>query len=368
MGVFLAIFMMMTTMSVAVFVIARARRNGSSYNEKSRFVMTLMILSFLLLLCDVLFGGEYVELRLPLDMIVSILPLLAVTCSLADEQSSLLTGRILLIPSALLTLLYIFQGSGLVPLQQASRYVLAAGCTSMLGCIVCILSISLRLRSVNFVMSCGNVWSYTTMTIDMLYFLFLLMDVMFLIMSLCISLSSARVVAGIVSVLLMFQLVALGLRVVQDSLFVIWQRHERRIVESMKMSQTDIAHSSSKTNELYGDIYARLVALFEADKPYLDSELTINDVVKKIFTNKLYISRAISRFTGKNFCQFVNYYRDSYSIKLFRDNPDLKVAELANQSGFNSTVSFSMAFRLYMTECPSDWCRKERNKIVRGKK
>jgi AraC-like DNA-binding protein len=166
----------------------------------------------------------------------------------------------------------------------------------------------------------------------------------------------------------MFQLIALGLRAVQDSLFVIWQRHERRIVESMKMSQTDIVHSSSKTNELYGDIYARLVALFEADKPYLDSELTINDVVKKIFTNKLYISRAISRFTGKNFCQFVNYYRVSYSIKLFRDNPDLKVAELANQSGFNSTVSFSMAFRLYMTECPSDWCRKERNKIVRGKK
>jgi AraC-like DNA-binding protein len=187
-------------------------------------------------------------------------------------------------------------------------------------------------------------------------------------MSLSISLSSARVVAVIVSVLLMLQFVALGLRVIQDSLFVIWHRHERRIVESMKMSQTDIVHSSSKTNELYGDIYARLVALFEADKPYLDSELTINDVVKKIFTNKLYISRAISRFTGRNFCQFVNYYRVSYSIKLFRDNPDLKVAELANQSGFNSTVSFSMAFRLYMTECPSDWCRKERSKIVRGKK
>ena len=365
MGVFLAILMMISTLSVAVFVIDRARRHRSAYNEKNRFVMTLMILSSLLLLCDALFGGDYVELRLPLDIMVSILPLLAVTSSVADEQSSLLTGKILLIPSALLTLLYIFQGSGLIPVQQASGYILAAGCTSMLGCIVCILSISLRLRSVNFVMSCGNVWSYTTMTIDMLYFLFLMMDVMFLVMSLCISLSSARVVAGIVSVLLMFQLVALGLRVIQDSLFVIWQRHERRIVESMKMSQTDIAQSTPKSNELYGDIYARIVALFEADKPYLDSELTINDVVKKIFTNKLYISRAISRFTGRNFCQFVNYYRVSYSIKLFRDNPDLKVAELANQSGFNSTVSFSMAFRLYMTECPSDWCRKEKVRLSR---
>ena len=108
--------------------------------------------------------------------------------------------------------------------------------------------------------------------------------------------------------------------------------------------------------------------LFENDRMYLNSELTINDVVKIVYTNKLYISRAISQFTGRNFCQFVNYYRVIHSIRLFRENPDLKVAELANQSGFNSSVTFAMAFRLYMSESPSDWCRKERYKIKAKKK
>ena len=368
MGFFLAIFMMMTTVSVAVFAIVRSCRNKSLYNEKSRFVMTLMFLASLLILCDALFGGEYVELRLPLDMMVAILPLLAVTFSASEEQSSLRAGKILLLFPAALILFYIFQGSGLISVQRAVRFVLAAGGVSLLACLAYMMSMSLRLRSVNYVMSCGNVWSYATLTIDTVYCRFILFDMIFLNLSLCISLSSARIAAMIVSIMMLVKFAALGLRNILDSLFIIWQRHERRIVESMKMSVADIAQSTPKDNELYGDVYARLVALFEADKPYLDSELTIHDVVKKIFTNKLYISRAISRFTGRNFCQFVNYYRVTYSVKLFRDNPDLKVAELANRSGFNSTVSFSMAFRLYMAECPSDWCRKERNKIVHGKK
>ena len=136
----------------------------------------------------------------------------------------------------------------------------------------------------------------------------------------------------------------------------------------MKISHADVTRDSSKIDDIYKDIYTRLVTLFETDKPYLNSELTIQDIVKVTFTNKLYISRAISQFTGRNFCQFVNYYRVLHSIQLFRDNPDLKVIELATRSGFNSNVSYSMAFRLYMSELPSDWCRREKLKIKRAKK
>jgi transcriptional regulator GlxA family with amidase domain len=47
---------------------------------------------------------------------------------------------------------------------------------------------------------------------------------------------------------------------------------------------------------------------------------------------------------------------------------DLKIAELANMSGFNSVVSYNMAFRLFMNENPSEWCRKERAKSKIKKK
>lgn len=368
MGIVLAIFMMMTTVSVAIFVIVRAKEECPASKERRRFVAVLMTSSFLLIFCDLLFGGDHIELRLPFDMMVSLLPMLVIGTSLLEQSIAERVAKILMIPLFLQDIFYVLQGAEVLPAIEIPVYIFMAVLAAMLACAAYIVVLSLRMRSVSIVMNSGNAWSYASITVEIIYCLFMVIDILFLITSLCVSAECVRIVAAIVSCLLLFQLAALGLRVSLDSLFVIWQRQERIIAESMKMSQSDISKTSSKTNELYGDIYARIVTLFEIEKPYLNSELTINDVVKKIFTNKLYISRAISRFTGRNFCQFVNYYRVTHSIKIFRDNPDLKVVELASQSGFNSSVSFSMAFRLFMSECPSDWCRKERNKIVRGKK
>ena len=134
----------------------------------------------------------------------------------------------------------------------------------------------------------------------------------------------------------------------------------------MKISHVKVANEESDEDDQYKDIYERVVAYFEETKPYLNGELTINDVVKVVFTNKLYISRAINQYTGRNFCQFVNYYRVTYSVRLFRQNPELKIIELANSSGFNSVASFNMAFRLFMNENPGAWCRKERLKHLRN--
>ena len=107
---------------------------------------------------------------------------------------------------------------------------------------------------------------------------------------------------------------------------------------------------------------------FEKDKPFLNGNLSINDIVAVVCTNKLYISRAISQHTGRNFCQFVNYHRVMYSVDCFRRNPDLKVTELWSMCGFNTIVSYNMAFKLFMGENPSDWCRKERIRIFRRPK
>ena len=117
----------------------------------------------------------------------------------------------------------------------------------------------------------------------------------------------------------------------------------------------------------YREIYDRITAYFDKSMPYLNSGLTIADIGRGVFSNKLYISKAISQYTGRNFCQFVNYHRVAYSVNLFRKNPDLNVTELANASGFNNVASFSTAFKLFMNENPSDWCRRERVLLIKGK-
>lgn len=119
------------------------------------------------------------------------------------------------------------------------------------------------------------------------------------------------------------------------------------------------ARTAEKENRLNG-IYLRLQELFEAEKPYLDENITVADVARRLYTNKAYLSRAINDNTGKNFCQYVNHYRVKYSMQIFKENQDLRVSELAEMSGFHTMVSYNMAFRLVTGESPSEWCRRTR--------
>ncbi len=112
------------------------------------------------------------------------------------------------------------------------------------------------------------------------------------------------------------------------------------------------------------ELFEHLKEHFEKKMPYLDPELTLNDVAKSLLTNKVYLSRAINEFTGQNFCQFVNFYRIKYAMRLFIGNNSYKISDLAFRSGFHTERSFAMAFRLYMNIPPSQWCKQNKGKTI----
>lgn len=228
--------------------------------------------------------------------------------------------------------------------------------------------ISRRLRDVRMILKTGTIWANVSLAVDAVYVL------IYVILSLSCIAGLMIFPDRMLNLLLLFpfltglMLAALGIRHADDILFLFWRVQERRILESMKVTKVETAVDPSGIEDIYQDIYERVVAYFEAEKPFLDNELTINDLSKVLYSNKLYISRAISQFTGRNFCQFVNYYRVAHSMEMFRNNHDLKIHELAGGSGFNSDVSYNMAFRLFMGETPGEWCRKERNRKIKMKK
>ncbi len=227
----------------------------------------------------------------------------------------------------------------------------------MLFCLL-VCGMSYYVWDVKNIMKNGGQWTAVCLIVDMIYF--------FCIMAAVVSVQVRLPSLGLF--LLCGMIAATGVRGVRQSQFVLWNSQERLIVESMKITSMTVASAGPGIDELYKDIYERVVEMFESRQPYLDNNLTINDLVKELYTNKLYVSRAISRFTGRNFCQFVNFYRIMHAVQCFRDNPELKIHELADMSGFNSIVSFNMAFRLFMNENPGEWTRKERSKLIKAKK
>lgn len=107
-------------------------------------------------------------------------------------------------------------------------------------------------------------------------------------------------------------------------------------------------------------LYARVVSLMEQKRPFLDDEFGLEDLALSVFTNKSYLSKTINVMSGRNFSQFVNYYRIQYSMELMRKDPRLRVVDLALMSGFHTTVTFTMAFKLNVGETPSQYLERVR--------
>ena len=350
-----------------VFVTVRHFRRKEMSDRRNRYAPFVMWFCVLLIAADAVVGDDAVT-RLPSNLIFSLSSMLILTSPFWEDNDTLLTIVSILAVQSALFLYHVMASAGLLPLLPLQWYVRLTCFAATALAIIYMVAVHLRIRDVRLVIRHGNVWSCLCMMVDMIYLLFIMIYAFLFSLGTTFSHGTSFVFSNLISLLLALECAALGFRVGEESVFVLCSRHERRIAESMKISHVEVTTDMTKINEVYRTIYERVVQLFENDRMYLNSELTINDVVKIVYTNKLYISRAISQFTGRNFCQFVNYYRISFAIERFRSNPELKVGELSEMSGFNSPVTFNVAFHLFMNDNPSEWFRKERVKILTKKK
>ena len=111
-------------------------------------------------------------------------------------------------------------------------------------------------------------------------------------------------------------------------------------------------------------LYERAVTLMEMKHPFLDAGFGLDDLAEALFTNRAYLSRTINILSGRNFRQFVNYYRIQYCVDLMRKDPNLKLLNVALMSGFHTTASFNMAFKLNLGETPTQFQERVRTSRI----
>ena len=355
------------TAATAVKQIARNRKCREKRSQIGVCSSCLLLSSSLAFLAD-LVAGPSCGPSLILSLMLSLTGMSLLTSSLWEADKIWKWTMIAVAADLLIAIFHVLCAAGVLGPLSDSTLIMSVSCVLMLECGLFFSGMYVRIRSVRKVMKTGTVWANVGLGIDAFYLLTGMMTVISYFCVCFMSGSAKGVHAAVTALFLGMMLVAYGVRILSDSMFVLWRKQEQRIVESLKVTSVGSASDMSRIDEVYKDIYERVVAYFEREKPFLDCELTINDLVKVLYSNKLYISRAISQFTGRNFCQFVNYYRIKYSTECFKANHDLKIHELSSMSGFNSIVTFNMAFRLYMGENPSDWCRKEKGRFVKYKK
>jgi AraC-like DNA-binding protein len=113
---------------------------------------------------------------------------------------------------------------------------------------------------------------------------------------------------------------------------------------------------SEKATEYLGE----LLLFMDQKKPYLDRDLTIQDLSSLTGIPRHYITQVLNENHGKNFFTFINEYRVREVIERFK-NPRFNhytILAIAYDAGFNSKTTFNSIFKSQTGQTPSS-CREE---------
>lgn len=125
-----------------------------------------------------------------------------------------------------------------------------------------------------------------------------------------------------------------------------WERLHSTAVEEEKEEEPDPANAAYR---------ATLDAWLESEKPYLNPDFQLNDLRQVLPLNRSYLSRFINTEYGCSFYQWVNGLRVAEAKRLMREQPDLKIQDLAERCGFASRQVFARVFARETGLTPTEW-------------
>ncbi|MBO0930110.1 helix-turn-helix domain-containing protein [Fibrella aquatilis] len=131
----------------------------------------------------------------------------------------------------------------------------------------------------------------------------------------------------------------------------------------------DPTQSQSASNQLiinpelsddYKMLYARLLTFMTTERPYLEPELSLADLARRLHTNPVALSQVINAGVGKNFNDFVNSYRvEAFKAAVSSPvNRHLSLLGIALDCGFNSKATFNRAFKKFTGLMPKEFAEK----------
>ena len=97
---------------------------------------------------------------------------------------------------------------------------------------------------------------------------------------------------------------------------------------------------------------------FEDAEKYINPKVSLQFLAKELDTNTKYLSEIINKKKGQNFNNYINELRINYIIRKLKSEPkyqNYKVSSLAEECGFNSRNTFTLAFKNTLGMSPANF-------------
>ncbi len=112
---------------------------------------------------------------------------------------------------------------------------------------------------------------------------------------------------------------------------------------------------SNLSQEERQSIASKLHTMMTEERPYLESDLNINELATRIPCAPKHLSQVINEAHKSNFFDFINRYRIEEAKQQLMHSSEKTILEVLYASGFNSKSSFNTAFKKYTNQTPTEF-------------
>lgn len=125
-------------------------------------------------------------------------------------------------------------------------------------------------------------------------------------------------------------------------------------VQAQDQTSVKYEKSSLSTSQLEA-INEQLALLMEAEKVFLDSELSLTSLAHFLKVPNHHLTQVFSTQLNQTFYQYVNGFRIDHACKLLNEDLKMSIEEVAEKSGFSSKASFNRQFKNIKLTTPSEY-------------
>lgn len=172
---------------------------------------------------------------------------------------------------------------------------------------------------------------------------------------------NANIIYGAVAIFIMW-LGYFGVRQVQvfnqsNSFFNTEKKLERELIINTVDSQDKKYQKSGLTKENIDDIHTRLLIILNEEKPFINPNLTLNELAEFLKVHPNYLSQVINSKENKNFYELINEKRiEEFMHKIVQpESKQYTFLAIAFECGFNSKTSFNRNFKKYTGVTPTEY-------------
>jgi AraC-like DNA-binding protein len=107
--------------------------------------------------------------------------------------------------------------------------------------------------------------------------------------------------------------------------------------------------------DVHNNTVERLKEVMENEKPFKQPSFSLPDLAQRLGVSVHVLSQVINESLGKSFFEMAAEYRVQEARRLLKDQPNIKVEEIAEQVGYLSKSSFNTAFKKITGQTPSEF-------------